>query len=52
MSEEVTSCSGLNFYLYIVLERSVLYLQRCLQFDMPRLLAFDLLRETDDEFEQ
>ena len=51
MSEVVTSCSGLNFYLYIVLEKSVLYLQRCLQFDMPRLLAFDLLRETDQEFE-
>ena len=38
-------------YLKIGNLRRCYILQRCLQFDMPRLLAFDLLRETDQEFE-
>ena len=27
------------------------FFQRCLQFDMPTLFAFDLVRESDQEFE-
>ena len=38
--------------VYVFLLKSVQpLLQRCLQYDMPSLFAFDLIRESDQEFE-